>query len=354
MADDKSEQPTPKRLQDARKKGQVSKSNDLTQAFLFLTIAGVLTLAGKHYVDSFKFSLIQFFDPAVLGGKLTENAILGRFGNAFANFLLLSAPLLGATFIASVALNFLQLGGLIFTFETLSPKFTKLNPVQGFQGIFFKGRTYFELAKNLVKFAVILWLAYSTFRANVRDVILAARIGLRETAALASMLIFQLLFKVGGVFLVIGAADFMIQKKMYMKSLMMSKEEVKREYKEDEGDPNIKHQRQHLHQQLLSENMVRNVPKADAVVVNPTHLAVALKYEQSQMTAPLVTAKGQMLMAQKIIEVAKRHRVPVVRNVPLAHKLFAVEVGLEIPEDLYAAVAEILNWVYELAQMEQS
>jgi flagellar biosynthesis protein FlhB len=353
MADDKSEQPTPKRLKDARKKGQVSKSHDLTQAFLFITIAGVLMLAGKHFVDSFKSSMLQFFEPATLGGNLSESAIIARFGNAFSNFLLLSAPLLGATFIASIAVNFVQLGGPIFAFEALSPKFTKLNPVQGFQNIFFKSRTYLELAKNLIKFAVILWLAYSTVRANTRDVILAARIGLPETAALASKLIFELLFKVGGVFLVIGAADFMIQKRLYIKSLMMSKEEVKREYKEDEGDPSIKHQRQHLHKQLLSENMVRNVPKADAVVVNPTHLAIALLYDQSRMAAPLVTAKGQLLMAQKIIEVAKRHRVPVVRNVPLAHKLFAVEVGLEIPEDLYAAVAEVLNWVYELAKMEQ-
>ena len=350
---DKSEQPTPKRLKDARKKGQVSKSNDLTQAFLFLTIAGVLMLAGKHFIDSFKSFMLQFFDPAMLGGRVSESAIVRRFGTAFSNFLLLSAPLLGATFIASIAVNFLQIGGFLFSFEALSPKFMKLNPVQGFQNIFFKGRTYFELGKNLVKFAVILWLAYSMVRSNLREVILAARIGLAETAALASTLIFQLLFKVGGVFLVIGAADFMIQKKLYMKSLMMSKEEVKREYKEDEGDPNIKHQRQHLHRQLLSENMVKSVPKADAVVVNPTHLAIALKYDQSRMAAPLVTAKGQLHMAQKIIEVAKRYRVPVVRNVPLAHKLFAVEVGFEIPEDLYAAVAEILSWVYELAQMEQ-
>ena len=154
------------------------------------------------------------------------------------------------------------------------------------------------------------------------------------------------------MFLILGAADFILQKKMFMKNLMMSKDEVKREYKEDEGDPEIKHRRKHLHQEMLSEHMVNNVRKANAVIVNPTHFAIALRYDQAQMSAPQVTAKGQMLMAQRIVEVARQSRVPVVRNVALAHKLYEIEVGFEIPEDQYAAVAEILNFVEELARAQ--
>jgi FlhB-like protein len=134
---------------------------------------------------------------------------------------------------------------------------------------------------------------------------------------------------------------------------MMSKEEVKQEYKNEEGDAHIKHQRKHIHEQILAESAMKNVPNAAAVVVNPTHLAVALNYNQTTMAAPRITAKGQMLMAQRIIEIAKQSHVPVVRNVSLAHSLYALEVGDEIPEELYEAVAEILNWVYDLAQMHE-
>jgi flagellar biosynthetic protein FlhB len=161
---------------------------------------------------------------------------------------------------------------------------------------------------------------------------------------------FTLLFRIGAVFLVVGAADFMLQKKLYMKQMKMSKYDVQKEYKDEEGDPNIKHMRHQLHEELLANAMVEKVPKADAVVVNPTHLAIAIEYDEGSMNAPLVTAKGQRTIAERIIAIAREHRVPIVRNVPLAHSLFAVEIGGEIPEDLYEAVAEVLNWVYQLAE----
>jgi flagellar biosynthesis protein FlhB len=154
------------------------------------------------------------------------------------------------------------------------------------------------------------------------------------------------------VFVVLGAADFMLQKKMYMKKMMMSKEEVKQEYKEAEGDPHVKHMRKHFMHQLMHGSVAQNVPKATAVVANPTHLAVAIRYEEANMQAPKITAKGQDSMALKIIEIAKEHKVPVVRNIGLAHALIDLEVGHEIPEDLYEAVAEVLNFVYQLAAQE--
>ena len=351
MADNKTEQPTPKRIREARKKGQVSKSNDLTQAFLFITASAVLSLLGTRLVDEFRALLIQSFDSKRIAA-IDENSILDQAGSLFLKLGLLSAPVLAALFAVSAAVTSLQVGGIVFSGQALTPKPERLNPVQGFQRIFLQSKTYLELLKTLIKFFVILWLAYSTFRGTLRSVVLVARVGQPQAASLASQLLLAFLFKTGGVFLVIGAADFLLQRRLHLKELRMTKEEVKREYKEDEGDPHIKHQRKHLHQQLVAQNMLGNLPRAKAVVINPTHLAIALEYEETIMAAPQIAAKGQMRMAHQIVEIARQHRIPILRNVPLAHSLFTLEIGDEIPEELYQAVAEIFNWVEELARIE--
>jgi len=351
MSGEKTEPPTPKRLREARKKGQVSKSNDLTQAFLFLTAAGVLSVGGGAYVAELRELMGDFFRPELLHGEMRHDEMLHLTGYAWARFLLLSAPLLGALFVVSAAVNFLQVN-VLFAPEVIKPKLDKLNPLKGFQNIFLKARTYLDLVKNLIKLAVIGFLAYHTIEGSLRDVVLSARASVPQSAEMAAELLFRLLFRIGGVFLVIGAVDYMLQKKQYLKGLKMSKYEVQKEYKEEEGDPHVKHMRKQLHEELLAEGMMENVPKAQVVVVNPTHLAIAVRYEENTMNAPQVTAKGQVLMAQKIVELAKRHRVPILRNVTLAHSLFELEVGREIPEDLYEAVAEVLNWVYQLARTE--
>jgi flagellar biosynthesis protein FlhB len=279
------------------------------------------------------------------------NAMLSRMGFAWSKFLVLSAPLLGALVVAGVAANFVQVKAL-FAPEIIKPKFEKLNPLAGFKNIFFSSRTYIELVKNLIKFGVIFWVLYSSIKGSMRDIIPIASMRLDQTATLAGSLISSLLYKVGVVFLILGGADYMIQKKLHMKNMMMSKEEVKQEYKEQEGDPHVKHMRKHLFEQLMHESVAHNVPKATAVIANPTHLAIALRYDEAAMQAPTVTAKGQDSMALRIIDIAKEHKVPVVRNIGLAHTLFDLEIGHEIPEDMYEAVAEILNFVYQLAATE--
>jgi flagellar biosynthetic protein FlhB len=351
MSGEKTEQPTPKKLQDARKKGQVSKSNDLTQAFLFLTAAGVLSFGGGAYVAELQELMKDFFRPEMLGGELAENELVRRLGQSFGWLLLLSAPLMVSIVMVSAALNFLQVKAL-FAPEVIKPKFDKLNPINGFKNIFFKPRTYLELLKNLLKFAIVGFLVYKILGNSVRDVILTARVPLNESALVASRLMFQFLFAVGGVSLLVGAADFLLQRRLFMKEMMMSREEVIKEYKEAEGDPHVKHSRRQLHEELLSHSMIQNVPKAKVVVVNPTHLAVALQYEEETMESPRVTAKGQNTVAAKIVELAKKHQVPVMQNIGLARSLYEIEVGRDIPEDLYEAVAEVLNFVYQLAQEE--
>ena len=351
MAGDKSEQPTPKRMNEARKKGQVFKSRDFIQSLLFITAAAVVAAGGPAYFTELSDLMKQFFQPDMMRGDMPMNAMLSRMGFAWSKFLVLSAPLLGALVVAAVAANFVQVKAL-FAAEIIKPKFEKLNPLAGFKNIFFSSRTYIELVKNLIKFGVIFWVLYSSIKGSMRDIIPIASMRLDQTASLAGSLISGLLYKVGLVFLILGGADYMIQKKLHMKNMMMSKEEVKQEYKEQEGDPHVKHMRKHLFEQLMHESVAHNVPKATAVIANPTHLAVALRYDEAAMQAPTVTAKGQDSMALRIIDIAKEHKVPVVRNIGLAHTLFDLEIGHEIPEDMYEAVAEILNFVYQLAATE--
>ena len=351
MAGDKSEQPTPKRMNEARKKGQDFKSRDFIQSLLFITAAAVLAAGGPTYFSELSDLMKQFFQPDMMRGDMPMNAMLSRMGFAWSKFLVLSAPLLGALVVAGVAANFVQVKAL-FAPEIIKPKFEKLNPLAGFKNIFFSSRTYIELVKNLIKFGVIFWVLYSSIKGSMRDIIPIASMRLDQTATLAGSLISSLLYKVGVVFLILGGADYMIQKKLHMKNMMMSKEEVKQEYKEQEGDPHVKHMRKHLFEQLMHESVAHNVPKATAVIANPTHLAIALRYDEAAMQAPTVTAKGQDSMALRIIDIAKEHKVPVVRNIGLAHTLFDLEIGHEIPEDMYEAVAEILNFVYQLAATE--
>lgn len=343
MADDKTEKPTPKRLEEARKKGQVSKSNDLTQATLFLVAGGVLYFSGPQMVAQLKVFMIESFNPKLLAGSIDSLTLSDRMENALVKFLLLSAPLLMSLVIAAIAVNFAQIRGLIFSPEVLSPKFQKLNPVAGLQNLFLKSKTYIDLVKNLLKFFIITWLAYSTLKGELRGLVLSSRVGIEQVGAFAPRLLFATLFQVGGVFVIFGTADFALQQYQFMKGLMMSKEEIKREYKEQEGNPEVKGHRRSLHMALLRENAVKNVPKAQAVVVNPTHLAVALQYDEEHMNAPRIIAKGEMKLAKKIVEIARKHNVPIMQNIPLARSLYTVELDEDIPEELYETVAEILN-----------
>jgi flagellar biosynthesis protein FlhB len=316
-----------------------------------MTAAAVLTTGGPAYVEQLQDLMRQFFQPVILRGDMPLNAMLQRMGFAWSKFLLLSAPLLAALVVVAAAANFMQVK-VLFAPEVIKPKFEKLDPLKGFKNVFFSAKTYIDLAKNLIKFAVVFWILYSAIKGHLRDIIPTASMRLDQTAAVAGQIMSGLLYKVGGVFVILGAADYMIQKKLYMKKMMMSKEEVKQEYKEQEGDPHVKHMRKHLFQQLMNESVAHNVPKATAVVANPTHLAIAIRYDETTMQAPTVTAKGEDFMALKILEIAKQHNVPVVHNIGLAHSLYDLEIGHEIPEDLYEAVAEVLNFVYQLAVAE--
>ncbi len=349
---DKTEQPTPKRLREARKKGQVLKSQDVTAAAMFLGGVALLGSQGPSLMETSRQLLVASFQPEFLRGSVTADTLLSHLGASVATALWACVPLAGGLVAIAIAVNFAQVK-MMFSFALISPKLEKLNPLTGFKNLFFSSRTYIELIKTVLKFGAIGWLLYAALQASARDLVLASRVSLVAAVSLTSVVLWALLYKTAAGLVVVGAVDYLIQRKMHLKQLMMSKDEVMREFKEDEGDPHIKHQRKHLHQEMMNEDIRHRVPKSAAVVVNPTHLAVALEYDENTMAAPVVGMKGKDRVAQRIIETAKEHRVPVIRNVSLAWRLNDVETDGVIPEDLYEPVAEVLRWVAELEREQE-
>jgi FlhB-like protein len=263
------------------------------------------------------------------------------------------APIMALNIVLALAVDFMQIGAL-FTTETIKPKFEKLNPVNGFKGMFFNKKTYVELLKTILKIIILTGLFYVIFKHHIGELVLSARRSVWYSAGLTGEILFDIAVKIGGLFMIIGVADFGIQRQLWLKDLMMTKYEVKQEYKQDEGDPHHKAARKRLHRELLQHNAIQDVKKADVIIVNPTHIAVAIKYNKEEMAAPQIIAKGEMLMAEKILEIARENNIPVMRNVPLAQALNKLEIGEEIPEELYEAVAEVLNWVYRLAKQQSN
>lgn len=345
MADDKTEQPTPKKLREARKKGQVMHSKDLSSALIFAVAVIVILKTGASMSQQLQSFMKMAFESAVTqpwnGAEIDRLKMEG-----FKTFAGVLSPLLGAVFIAALAVNFLQ-AGAIFTLDPMKPNFGKLNPLEGIKKMFsLKGLV--NLAKSTIILVAVFFLAYQVIKGSLRPMLMLSQAGLMQSFEFGQNLIATLLMRTVLFMSVVGGADFMYQRWQFNKDMMMSKEEVKNEYKEQEGDPHYKSKRKQMHKELAMGNMLRNARKADVVVVNPTRYAVAIRYDKKEKGAPVVVAKGERVMAEKIREIAKEEGIPIMRNIGLAQALMKVEVDDIIPEDLYEAVAEVLNWVYKM------
>ncbi|MGI9055595.1 MAG: type III secretion system export apparatus subunit SctU [Pyrinomonadaceae bacterium] len=347
---EKTEQPTEKRLRDAKKKGQVAKSQDLSSAVLLLAAVGVVWLIGSYIGAVMQTSVrdqIEF--AASFKGEFTNqvaNDVLWRGLKAM--FFILS-PLFIVVFVFAFLSNYLQVGS-IFSFESITPKFSKLNPAEGFKNKFLKSRPYIELVKTVIKIIIVAFVAGYVLWGARDDVVRLISKSPGDVSFYTFSLILEICLKIGLVFLVIGGADFFLQKFLHKKDLKMTKHEVKEEYKETEGNPLIKAQRRSLHREILSQSMAAAVRDADVVLANPTHVAVAIKYERGKANAPIITAKGADLMAAQIRQIATESGVPVKRDIPLARALYEFDVEDEVPEELYEAVAVVLQWVYAMAE----
>jgi flagellar biosynthesis protein FlhB len=347
---DKTEEPTPKRLREARKKGQVPKSQDAIQAFLFLIGFSVLIGIGSTLTTNLKGFTIRYLELSTTQTMLSTDALYNVFTDSITFLLINLAPMLGAIMVIAIVINYAQVGSL-FTFETIKPSLNKINPFQGIKK-WFSPQTFIELIKTLIKFAIVIFLAYGIIKDLIRPLVLSVGSDLQNMNHLLKEMITTFTYKVSVVFVIIAGADYFLQKKMMMKNLKMSKDEIKREYKQDEGDPMFKHKRKELAHELIFNNMMKKARKATAVVVNPIHMAAAIYYERGKSSAPVVVAKGRNLIAEQLKEIAREEGIPIIRNISLAQALNKVELEEQIPEQLYTAVAEVLNFVYKIEQQQ--
>ena len=341
---EKTEEPTAKKRADARKKGQVGRSQELNTAFVLLV--GFFTL--KLLWDSIYLSIASYTTYVFtnLNQSIDTENIIHIFIGIIVVLAKTAFPVMFAIMLIGLAINFFQVG-LNFNTESIEFKLDKLNPINGFGRIFSK-RSLVELAKSFFKILVIGFFLYRFIHEQILAMPQFMFFDLTTSLALVAEIIFQMAFIVIGVIMIMALMDYGYQKWQTTQDLKMTKQEVKDEMKQSEGDPQIKGKIRQKQRQMAMARMMKEVPKADVIVTNPTHYAIALSYQQG-MSAPLVVAKGQDLVAQRIKEIAREARVPIIENKPLARAIYAaVQIGDVIPQELYQAVAEVLAYVYRL------
>lgn len=339
MADEeRTEQATPRKRQEARKKGQVARSTEINGAALFLALVLLLPMAmrwgGERLLVSFQHQILQ------AGTMRLSDAML-------ISALAFLAPLMAGAFLIALLTNAMQVG-IHLTAQPLQPDLNRINPLRGFQRLFSQ-RSIVELVKAVLKFGLIAWVAWRTLQAETERLVFAGQLPMPYALAPTTEALYQVGIRVGALWLVLAILDYLYQRWDFEKTIRMSRYELKEEYKQMEGDPYLRARIRQKMQEAAKQRSTRDVRRADVVVTNPVTYAVALRYDRTSMNAPRVVAKGKGWLAQRIREEALRWHVPIVPNPPLARSLYAqVELGEEIPNTLYQAVAEVLAYVYRL------
>ena len=351
---EKTEPATAKKLREAREDGKVAKSKELTAAFdlivLFLVLKIFISTIGNGFLETFYYvyKLIpDFIDMNAM--DVSTGAVSSFFLPVMTLLLKMVAPFFLFGFAVTLLVSILQVGWKVSS-KPMQPKLDRFNPVNGFKRIISKD-SIFELFKSILKIGLIIYVAYTSIKDEVNDIFILYDMPLDQAISLCGDVIINTGFKISLVYLVVGIADFVYQKYRFNEEMKMTKQEVKDEYKNTEGNPEIKGRQRQRMREASRRRMMQDVPKADVVITNPTHLAVAIKYEPEVNRAPVVLAKGEDYLAQKIKEAAKENHIEIVENKPLARMLYAnVDIGSEIPPELYQAVAEILAMVYNTRQ----
>ena len=349
---EKTEQPTAKKLEDARKEGQVAKSQEIATAFSLMAFFILLRVLYGFIGTNFQNIFGRVYDniPNVArtyDGFLPVYYLRSILNNALLTMLLICAPFFIAGFLIAFLSDFVQVG-FKPTGKPLQPKLSKLNPISGMKKIF-STRKLFELAKSILKLAIMAIVIISYFSGRTESLYLLYDMSLKQAIGLMGSMIIELGIRIAAAYMIIAFADLIYQRRKFNKDMMMTKQEVKDEFKNSEGNPEIKGAQKRRMMQASRRRMMQAVPQADVVITNPTHYAVAIKYDAAVSDAPIVVAKGSDYLAQKIKEIAKESNVEIVENKPLARMLFAnVEVGEMVPPELYKAVAEVLAYVYHL------
>ena len=343
---EKTEPATAKKLREAREEGKVVKSKELSAAVDLL----VLFLVIKIFISYISGGLFEAFQtiynriPDIVydsGGGLTTNIAMKIMNVAVAEIIKIIIPFLLIGFVVAVLVNILQVGWKVTT-KPMKPDLNKFNPINGFKRILSKD-SLFELFKSIMKVGLIAYVAYDAVKDHADELFLLYEIELTRAVILVGEIIIDTGIKIALVYLVLGAADWAYQKHKFNEDMKMTKQEVKDEYKNTEGNPEIKGRQRQRMREASQRRMMQDIPKADVVITNPTHLAIAIQYDPAVAKAPVVLAKGADYVAMKIREKAKECNVEIIENKPLAHSLYgSVEIGEEIPPELYHPVAEIL------------
>lgn len=350
----RTEKATPKKRQDVRKKGQVAKSNELNTAVILLSFFVIINLLGKSYLTQFKNAIIQsisLIPSMVLDAN--NNMILSALGGGIKEILKVNMILWIVLFIVALLISYIQVG-YHPTLQPLTPKFEKMNPISGMKKIF-SADSLVELIKSIAKVTILGYIAYSVIMPVIPVFFKFYDMEIFQILSFIASIIYEIGLKVGIGFFILSIGDYVYQKFKFEENIKMSKQEVKEEFKQAEGDPAVKSKIRHKMREMSFKRMMQAIPEADVIITNPTHFAVAIQYDERKHAAPVVVAKGVDYVAQKIKDVAREHKIQIVENKILARTLYyTVDIEEEIPEELYAAVAEILAFVYKLENRNQN
>lgn len=348
FAEEKTEEATPKKKRDARKKGQVVQSKDINQAIqLIFVILTIQITSGWFTKISLEIYLImndlildidQVFNVVTL-------SVIAR--DILFKILLMVLPILLVTLVTGVVASYAQIG-FLFTIETLKFKLDKINPINGFKRLF-SMKSLVEMVKAISKGIVLVYITFSYLNTNMNLILLSFNLEINQFIALLWKFIIVIVLRCAAFLLIVAFFDFIFKKWQQKKESRMSKKEIKDEYKQSEGDPKLKGKIREKQRMMAMSRMMSDVPEADVIITNPTHFAVAILYKSSDGSSPRVIAKGKNLIAQNIKRIASENDVIIIENKPLARSLYAsVEVGDFIPAELYQAVAEVLAYVYSI------
>lgn len=343
----RTEDPTEFKIRKAREEGRVAKSQELNGALILLLPLLSLIAFAPWMLKTFM-EMIRFFYERCTTSDPFDPVLVAVF---FRYFVLLALPVTLTALISGIVSNVIQNGGFIYSLKPITPQFSKIAPnfARFFSRALFSAEGLFNLAKSLGKVAAIVLVAYTTIKGEIPKLVSILDAGLVSSFFFIASMASRILLSAALVFLLISIPDYLFQRKQFIESLKMTKQEIKEEYKQMEGDPLVKSRLRQRMRELLSQNMAVNVPKADVIITNPTHYAVAMQWDKTTMRAPMLTAKGADQLALRIKQIARDANVPIVENKPLARALYAeVEIGDIIPDEYYQALAVILAKVYAL------
>ncbi len=346
MSGEKTEEPTPKKLRDARKKGQVAKSKEVSGTFGLIAVLATIWAMSDRFMESIEQMLmlppLVYNEDFAFSFKVVISGILNEF-------IMLLLPLVMVAMLSAIIGNVMQFG-MLFSGESVKPDIKKIDPVQGMKKIFAL-KNLVEFFKSIIKIVFLSFVVYHVIKTTLGDMVNIPYCGTSCILPVTGAVMKKLLIYSVAAFVVIAVADYLFERHNFMKQQRMTKDEVKREYKEMEGSQEIKSKRKEIHQEIL--NSAENTKKSDVVIKNPTHLAIGLHYRQDKTPLPIVMVKGRGAHARFILKVAEKEGIPVLENVPLAHALFDTDIAAYIPGELIEPVAEVFRWVQNVKEEEK-